>query len=196
MVRLATSGVGDDVVLAYIKNSQAPFNLSADDVLYLKDIGLSPEVTSAMLTPRQHVARPAAAICASAPQPRPQPRPAPVARAGAQPRAPPHGRRCAAPVYVSSPPPDVTYFYNDLAPYGTWVQLDGYGWCWQPTAVVITRGWRPYGDGGYWVYSDLGLVLAVHLFVGLGAVSLWPLVCAPALRLGVDCPTESGGRPG
>src|ERR1035437_5728963 len=48
VVRLAGSGVGDDVVIAYIQNSQAPFNLSADDVLYLKDIGLSAEVTSAM----------------------------------------------------------------------------------------------------------------------------------------------------
>src|ERR1019366_639333 len=48
--RLAGSGVGDDVVLAYIQNSQASFNLTADDVLYLKDIGLSPQVTSAMLT--------------------------------------------------------------------------------------------------------------------------------------------------
>jgi hypothetical protein len=61
-----------------------------------------------------------------------------------------------APAYVTAPPPDVTYFYNDLAPYGTWVQLDGYGWCWQPTAVVVTRDWRPYGHGGYWVYSDFG----------------------------------------
>src|SRR5512137_1220980 len=49
VIRLATSGVGDEVVLAYIQNSQAPFNLSADHVLYLKDIGLSPQVTSAML---------------------------------------------------------------------------------------------------------------------------------------------------
>src|ERR1039457_154664 len=50
VVRLASSGVGDDVALAYIQNSQAPFNLSADNVLYLKDVGLSPQVTSAMLS--------------------------------------------------------------------------------------------------------------------------------------------------
>ncbi len=50
VVRLAGSGVGDDVVLAYIRNSQAPFSLSADNVLYLKDVGLSAQVTSAMLS--------------------------------------------------------------------------------------------------------------------------------------------------
>ena len=35
VVKLASSGVSDDVVLAYIQNSQAAFNLFADDVLYL-----------------------------------------------------------------------------------------------------------------------------------------------------------------
>ncbi|HOX55927.1 MAG TPA: hypothetical protein P5205_03395 [Candidatus Paceibacterota bacterium] len=154
VVKLASSGVGDEVVLAYIKNSQAAFNLSADDVLYLKDLGLSPEVTSAMLNhdstlrgqPQQYA--PAAA----------SPAPAAPAAVAPAPTAPPAPTVAAAPapVYVSSPPPDVTYFYNDLAPYGTWVQLDGYGWCWQPTAVVLRRGWRPYCDGGHWIYSDYG----------------------------------------
>ena len=83
-------------------------------------------------------------------RPRPPLRPAPPLQR--QPAA----RLRRTPVYVGSPPPDVTYFYDSLAPYGTWVQLDGYGWCWQPTAVVVTPGWRPYCNGGYWVYSDYG----------------------------------------
>src|SRR5215468_4297518 len=37
VIRLAESGSGDAVVLAYIRNSQLPFNLTADHVLYLKD---------------------------------------------------------------------------------------------------------------------------------------------------------------
>ena len=60
------------------------------------------------------------------------------------------------PDYVTTAPADVSYFYNDLSPYGTWVSLDGVGWCWQPRTVVISRGWRPYCDGGHWVYSDVG----------------------------------------
>ena len=60
------------------------------------------------------------------------------------------------PTYVSNPPDEVNYFYNDLSPYGSWVVLDGVGWCWQPRAVVINRGWRPYCDGGHWLYSDAG----------------------------------------
>src|SRR5437762_14007814 len=49
VIRLAESGVGDDVVLAYIQNSQSTFNLGADDVLYLRDVGVSSTVITAML---------------------------------------------------------------------------------------------------------------------------------------------------
>jgi hypothetical protein len=53
-------------------------------------------------------------------------------------------------------PADVGYFYNDLLPYGTWVDLTGVGWCWQPRAAVVNRSWRPYCDSGHWVYTDAG----------------------------------------
>jgi len=156
VVRLAGSRVGDDVVLAYIQNSQAPFNLTADNVLYLKDVGLPPQVTSAMLShdsalrsqPQQYA--PAAVAPASAPAA------APAAPAPVPPAAAPAAVAAPAPAYVTSPPAEVTYFYNDLSPYGSWVYLEGYGWCWQPRAVVISPSWRPYCDGGYWVYSDVG----------------------------------------
>src|SRR5258706_1546865 len=49
VVKLAQSGVSDDVVLAYIQNSQAAFSLSSDSVVYLKDLGLSSAVITAML---------------------------------------------------------------------------------------------------------------------------------------------------
>ena len=148
VVKLATSGVGDEVVLAYINNSQAPFELSAGDVLYLKDLGLSPEVTTAMLNHDSMLQGqpPQYAPVATNPAPAAAAAPPPAQPVAAEP----------APAYVTSPPPDVAYFYSDLAPYGTWVQLQGYGWCWQPTAVVVTAGWQPYCHGGSWVYSDFG----------------------------------------
>jgi hypothetical protein len=164
VVRLAGSGVGDDVVVAYIQNSQAPFNLSADAVLYLKDVGLSPQVTSAMLShdgtlrgqPQQSA--PAAPVPAAAPGNAPltynwQPSAAPGAPAPAAPSAP---VAAPPPAYVTTAPPDVSFFYSDLSPYGTWVSLEGIGWCWQPRTVVVTHGWRPYCDGGHWVYTDAG----------------------------------------
>jgi len=90
------------------------------------------------------------------------------------------------PTEVSTPPPQVSTFYSDLSPYGTWVDLEGVGWCWQPTVVVVNRGWQPYCDGGHWVYTEGWLVLAIGLFVGLGPISLWTMANAFALRMGLD----------
>src|SRR5262249_37280930 len=47
-------------------------------------------------------------------------------------------------------------FYNALAPYGNWVDVGGYGRCWQPTVVVANPGWQPYYDCGRWIYTDCG----------------------------------------
>src|SRR4051812_27156734 len=44
-------------------------------------------------------------------------------------------------------------FYNDLAPYGTWVHYPSYGYAWAPGIGV---GFRPYYSGGHWVYTDEG----------------------------------------
>ncbi len=153
VVRLASSGVGDDVVLAYIQNSQAPFSLSADNVLYLKDVGLSPQVTSAMLSHDSALRGQAQQYAPAAPAPVGPPPVAPMAPA---PAAQPPQVIAPPPAYVTSAPADVGYFYNDLSPYGTWVSLEGYGWCWQPRAVMVSRTWRPYCDGGHWVYTDAG----------------------------------------
>src|SRR5215471_798472 len=49
VVKLASSGVGDDVVLAYIQNFQGPFDLNAGNVLYLRDVGVSQPVITARL---------------------------------------------------------------------------------------------------------------------------------------------------
>jgi hypothetical protein len=146
VVRLAESGVGEDVIMAYIQNSPGAFDLSADQILYVKDVGLSSQVITAMLN-RDAALR-------SQPQP-PATQPLPGPPPSAVPTVP-----VEAPLTpqteVSSPPVQANYFYSDLSPYGTWVDLEGFGWCWQPSAVVINRGWRPYCDGGHWVYTDAG----------------------------------------
>ena len=49
--------------------------------------------------------------------------------------------------------PDYSLFYEGLAPYGRWFEVNGYGYCWRPTITVT--GWRPYVDG-CWVWSSLG----------------------------------------
>src|SRR5690242_19828257 len=46
VVRLAESGLGDEVVSSYVTNSQTAFNLTADDIVYLKDVGISETILS------------------------------------------------------------------------------------------------------------------------------------------------------
>jgi hypothetical protein len=44
-------------------------------------------------------------------------------------------------------------FYDNLSPYGEWMEVGDYGNCWHPTGV--DADWAPYTDG-YWSYTDAG----------------------------------------
>lgn len=47
------------------------------------------------------------------------------------------------------------FFYDNLGPEGNWIELAGYGYCWQPDVAVGNPYWRPYADG-YWAFTDVG----------------------------------------
>lgn len=47
---------------------------------------------------------------------------------------------------------DVGFFYDELAPYGHWVETPRYGWAFAP---AVEPAWRPYAYG-QWVQTDLG----------------------------------------
>ena len=49
VILLAQSGVDESVLLSYVNNSAAPFNLTSDQIIYLKDIGVPDDVVSAMI---------------------------------------------------------------------------------------------------------------------------------------------------
>ena len=44
-------------------------------------------------------------------------------------------------------------FYDDLSPYGTWIDYPAYGQVWHPN---VNGGFRPYLTNGYWDYSNDG----------------------------------------
>jgi hypothetical protein len=131
VIQLAQSGVDQSVIIGYINNSGSPFNLTSDQIIYLKDIGLPNNAVTAMLARDQQLG------AATAAQPPPS----------ADPTA-----------FATEPPPEATqvYFYDTLAPYGGWVNVSGYGLCWRPSVVIYNANWRPYCDHGHWVYTDCG----------------------------------------
>jgi hypothetical protein len=48
----------------------------------------------------------------------------------------------------------VDFFYDNLSG-GNWIDVEGYGYGWQPDLAVNDTNWRPYADG-YWAYTDDG----------------------------------------
>ena len=185
VVRMANGGVDPAVMLSYITNSTSTFNLGSDQIIYLKDIGLPAEVVTSMLLHDQALSSgqlPATASTVPAPTPvgAPQPGGAPADTTSVWQTNPAATANAYAPTYAGQPEPQAqpapapqageavqaapqpqqpvttAYFQDNLAPYGNWVNVDGYGQCWQPTVTVINTAWRPYCDGGRWIYTDCG----------------------------------------
>src|SRR6266700_438234 len=151
IVRLAESGLSDEVLIAYIDKSDAVYPISADEILYLRDLGISSSVLAVLL---EHRAAAQGQAAQSAPPPTvPQlgSETNPANLAEQSPTDLGTGGAAGAPAIV-----DDNSFYNELSPYGTWLELPGYGWCWQPTVVIVNGSWLPYCDGGRWLWSDCG----------------------------------------
>ena len=47
----------------------------------------------------------------------------------------------------------VESFYDELGPYGQWMQYPGYDYVWQPD---VGPDFQPYASAGHWVYTDYG----------------------------------------
>lgn len=57
-------------------------------------------------------------------------------------------------IRVNTPAPaGYEMFYNELSPYGRWIDYPGQGYVWVPNAEP---GFRPYSSNGHWVYSNYG----------------------------------------
>jgi hypothetical protein len=58
-----------------------------------------------------------------------------------------------APPAAFPPPANYQLFYDELSPYGVWMDYPGEGYVWRPN---VDRDFRPYATNGHWVFSDLG----------------------------------------
>lgn len=139
VIKLAQAGMSESVILSYVSNSITPFNLDSDEIIYLRDIGLSDNAISAMIQRDQSLGSTTVA----------QTTPPPETNTVTAPLTPPASETVPA-------DDSYTYFYDSLAPYGSWIYVADYGYCWQPTVVVANPGWQPYCNYGRWVYTDCG----------------------------------------
>jgi hypothetical protein len=141
IMQLAQAKVSDDTIIAYIKNSGNIFDLNADQIIYLRQQGISDAVITTML----NQPRPAVAV-ATPTTPAPQPV-ASTAYSG------PVSTATVAPTvtYVQTVP-DTTYYYQpDYQPY----YYPAYGW-YPPVSFSFGwgggwgGGWHGGGHGGGW----------------------------------------------
>jgi hypothetical protein len=181
IIQLANGGVDENVMLAFVEKSDGKFGLEADEIVYLSDIGVPSAVLTAMLKKDGDDPKKADVVTAitdtEADQPAPKATTQLPTNGVVEPapqvvevttnyvptttvvQAPPQTVVVQQPqtVVVAPPPTEtVSYFYDSLSPYGSWMYVSDYGWCWQPTVAVVDRGWRPYGPRGHWVYSTSG----------------------------------------
>lgn len=136
VVRLKESGADENVVRAYIEKAAPPYQVTGNEIIQLQELGVSKGVILALIEHSKSVTS-AGSTTPAVTEP-----------------APPPPQTNVDPTATSS---DAVIDYRDaLSPYGTWLDVPGYGWSWQPTAVVINPGWRPYCDNGDWLWTDAG----------------------------------------
>ena len=166
VLKLSRAQISDDIILNYIHNSGTIYNLSPEDIVNLRNQGVSDRVLNAMLDQRNQVVQAAA-------QPVPQPAtPAPstvpaVADTGAVQAAPTYvdssqvyasvpEAQPASSLYVIPYPPRTSAYYGTYWPYSPYSYYGPYGYYGGYYGPVVGFGFTfgGYGGyrGGYWGY--------------------------------------------
>jgi hypothetical protein len=159
ILKLSLAKVGDDMILAYIKSTDAGYGLTADQIIYLRQQGLSDPVLMAMLNqPRPaagvtHLATPAPAVPPEyyAAQPPPAPAAPPVTYV----QSVPDTANYAQPYY----PPNYFYPADYYYPPDYYNYYPLYGWS-SPVTFYLGggRGWdRGRAGFGGWRGGTIGL---------------------------------------
>lgn len=157
IIKLVESGIDESVLLVYVENLSLRIKPTPEEIVYLRDIGTPESVIEALI---RQSASPDAPMVVSAPE---QPAPSQTVenRASVVITAAPqvtHQTVVQAPPQPTQVTTVIQYpqYYDSLQPYGSWINVSGYGLCWRPTVAVVNVNWRPYHDSGRWLYTDQG----------------------------------------
>ncbi len=149
VVRLTQSGVGDQVVLAFIEQSHSYYNLSGADITALKNVGVSSQVLTAMLNhdsdlrAHEQSSSPVAATAAAAQSTVTQP--------GAFSATAIANQTPATTVIMQSEPPPPQVEFVPISPGPDYVWTPGW-WSWDGSAWIWIGGrWHfPVRPGQVW----------------------------------------------
>src|SRR5262249_21140088 len=126
--------VGYDVLQAYVQHSGFRYDLTADEVVLLSDLGTPAIILDDLLARSKNK----------------------PSRVSSTDRS--DDTILASTIALAPAPENATldFFYEALAPFGTWNQDAQYGWVWQPTASAYDKTWAPYVTQGSWVWTNMG----------------------------------------
>ena len=89
----------------------------------------------------------------------------------------------------------IDFIYDNLSG-GNWIDVEGYGYGWQPDVVVRDPNWRPYSDG-YWAYTITGGPgSATRISVGPRITTVAGPISRTTVGSGFREKTWIGDRPG
>lgn len=152
ILQLQQANVGDDTIISYIKNSRNSYGLNAEQIIYLRQQGLSAAVLNAMLSqPHPGVIASSGVAMPSSPapnvsdlQPMPQPVSAPTSIVGPSVSAidPTAAAAAATTYYYYQPYSYPVYSYPYYYP--------AYGYYGYYPGVSLSFGWRGGWGGGGW----------------------------------------------
>jgi hypothetical protein len=148
VLQLEQAKISDGVIVSYIQNSGTIYSLKADEIVYLKQQGVSDNVLNAMLNQRGRLtgsSEPAATTAsptAASTQTYAPAAPAPAVV---------YEQQTASPSTVYVIPDTQTYqydtYYYSGYPYYSYPYYGGYYYGWP--AVSLSFGWGGYYGGGY-----------------------------------------------
>jgi len=139
VLQLSQAKVGDDTIIAYVRNSGNSYGLNADQIIYLRQQGVSDNVINVMLT------QPKAAAAQPAPQPD-------TTTVYAQPTTTVVQSAPASTVYVI--PDTQTYYYNTYYARPYYYDYYSYPYCYP--SVSLNFGFGGGYRGGYYYHGGGG----------------------------------------
>jgi hypothetical protein len=149
VVKMYQGGIGKDVLVSYIENNALPFHLTADGIIYLQQLGVPKEVTTALILRDGELQKQAIAAYQQRAEASQQ---QPVAGASGYNQV--GIGNTSAPVPMPSTPAPAVYPYAVSAPppvypdYSAYPDYD-YGYPYYGPGLVIGGGWGWGGYGGY-----------------------------------------------
>jgi uncharacterized membrane protein YgcG len=135
VVQLAHANIGEDVIVNYVQNSGNAYGLDANQILYLKQQGISYRIINAMLNQRGRLV-----AAQTAPQPN---------NSGAYSSQIPTTTPPPPVSYVQTAPPQTVYVVPDTQTYDYYAYSYPYYYPYYGWPVTFSFGWGGYYGGGY-----------------------------------------------